>query len=148
MVAAAAARDAQLEELTIRNYPVDGGSIIYAGTLVCENAAGFAIPASDTDGLSGVLGVALETRDNVGGSDGDTSVPVRSGVLADVVATSITAAMRGQMMFVVDDQTVDNSAGSTNKIPAGILHVFTSTIRGKVFIPLGGVHTRSSMVDR
>ncbi len=148
MTAAAAARDALLEEVAIRNYPVDGGSIIYKGTQVCQNELGFAVPASDTAGLSGVLGIALETRNNSAGNDGDTAVPVRSGCLANLVATSITAAMRGQMMFVVDDQTIDDTAGSTNKIPAGILHVFTSTTQGKVFIPLGGQHNRMSMVQR
>ncbi|MFA5112426.1 MAG: hypothetical protein WC443_13530, partial [Desulfobaccales bacterium] len=50
-------------------YPVAANTKIYAGSLVCVNAAGFATPAADTIGFR-FIGVAMEQVDNSSGSDG------------------------------------------------------------------------------
>ncbi len=47
-------------------YPVAANTKIYAGSLVCVNAAGYAVPAADTSGYR-FAGVALEQVDNSGG---------------------------------------------------------------------------------
>ena len=54
-------------------YPVAANMKIYAGSLVCVNAAGYAVPAADTSGYR-FAGVALEQVDN---SDGGKNVRVR-----------------------------------------------------------------------
>ncbi|MBU4231719.1 MAG: hypothetical protein KKF43_04230, partial [Proteobacteria bacterium] len=57
-------------------YLVAANTKIYAGSLVCVNAAGYAAPAADTIGYQ-IAGVALEQVDNSDGSDGGKIVRVR-----------------------------------------------------------------------
>lgn len=118
-------------------YPVNALSQIYKGSLVMVDADGFLIPAADAAN-GRVCGVADE---NVlgGAADGDVSCRVRSGEKYRFVATAITQAMVNQIMYVVDDQTFDDSLG-TNAIKCGRLVEFISTTEGWIFIPKGGTH--------
>lgn len=120
-------------------YPVDGGSIIYKGALVCTNAAGFLVPAADTAGFSNCVGVADERVDNSAGADGALNCRVRCGERYLVNATSITQGMVGDQMFVVDDATFDDSAGVVNNIRAGILVEFVSATSGWILIALPAI---------
>jgi len=125
-------------EGTEHDYPM-GVDIIYKGGLVAIDADGYACPAADTMGLR-VVGIADEKVDNSAGSAGDKDVRVRQGCLAKLVATSITQAMLGQIMYVADDQTFD--AASTNLVPAGILVDYVSATSGWILVsPL--VHHQS-----
>ncbi|MFQ5894105.1 MAG: hypothetical protein ACE5H5_07300 [Nitrospinota bacterium] len=112
--------------------PVAAATVIYKGALCAVNASGYLVPASDTAGLRGGL-VAYEQADNSGGADGDIKCRCyRRGIfLYD--ATSITQAMVGQMMYVVDDQTVDDATG-TNGIMAGRLLEYVSATKGWIDI--------------
>jgi len=147
MTALAAAKAITKRDVKTVKLPVDGGSIIYLGGLVALNTAGYAVPASDAAGLR-LVGVAVAATpgdaaagkiDNTNGSDGDLSVLVESDVCVKVAATSITQAMVGTPMYVVDDQTIDDAAGSTNKLRAGVLQEFISTTSGWLYIPPFGV---------
>lgn len=122
----------------IRAYPVEAGEVIYKGAIVALDADGFLIPATNTAGLQ-VVGVAEEKADNTGGADGAIDVKVRSDRAFKFTATSITQAMLGDMMYVVDDNTVDDVAGASNAIPVGRLVEFVSTTEGWVYIPDGGM---------
>lgn len=97
--------------------PVEANTKIYAGALVARNAAGNAVPASDTTGLV-VLGRAEEPVDNSGGAAGARSLRVSTGVFA-YAHSGLTAADVGKPVFVSDDQTV--ALATTNFIHAGIL---------------------------
>jgi hypothetical protein len=124
---------------SLKGYPVLNDTTIYKGGMVCLDATGYAVSAADTAGLLGVIGVADETVISPStDADGDKKVRVRSGEMYDFVATSITQAMLGDMMYVEDDQTFDDAAGVTNSVPAGVLSEYISTTRGKIFIPTGG----------
>lgn len=144
MVAATADINVSPEE-TVPSLPVSASTTIYKGTMVCLDADGYAVPAADTSGYSGVVGVALEGRNNSSGSDGATKVPIISGRVFRFTATSLAQTDVGQIMYVVDDQTIDDDPGSTNKIPAGFLVEFVSTTAGKIFIPIGGWHVRMNI---
>jgi hypothetical protein len=85
-------------------YPVAAGLKIYAVSLVCTNAHGFAAPGADTSGYR-LAGVALEQLDNAGGADGAKSVRVRRQGIFEFDAVSITQAMVGGPMYAVDDHT-------------------------------------------
>jgi len=139
LAALSADRQTPSRAFQIKGYKVDGGSIIYKGALVCLNAAGYLVPAADTAGFSGVVGVADEYIDNSGGSDGDKECRVASGRAFQFAATSITQAMVGTVMYVVDDQTFDDAAGATNEIPAGILVKRDGNTQGWLYIPEGGM---------
>lgn len=98
---------------------VDGGSKIYVGTIVALNAAGFAIPASDTAGIT-VIGRAEETVDNTAGADGALKIRVCEGIFRWNEASVVQASM-GQNLTCVDDNTVGLAAGTTNDIVVGKL---------------------------
>ena len=112
--------------------PVKGSTTIYKGAQVAIDANGYLVPASDTAGLRAGM-VAYEKVDNSAGADGALKCRVyRTGIFL-LDATSITLAMVGDMMYVVDDQTFDDTVG-TNGIMAGRLVEFVSTTKGWIDI--------------
>ncbi len=115
------------------DYPVAAGAKIYAGSLVCVNADGFAVPAADTSGYV-FVGVALEQMDNSAGANGAKSLRVRREGVFEFDAASITQAMVGDPMYVVDDHTFDDAAGPTNDIKVGLLVKFASATKGWIDI--------------
>ncbi len=115
------------------DYPVAAGAKIYAGSLVCVNADGFAVPAADTSGYV-FVGVALEQMDNSAGANGAKSIRVRREGVFEFDAASITQAMVGDPMYVVDDHTFDDAAGPTNDIKVGLLVKFASATKGWIDI--------------
>lgn len=104
--------------------PVSAGAVIYAGAMVCRDADGYFIPASDTAGISAVVGRAESTVDNTDGADGAEKLTVCTGVFAYAVSAGLLAALEanlGDSVTVVDDQTVGLAAGTVNDIVAGTL---------------------------
>jgi len=114
-------------------YPVAAAVKIYAGSLVCANASGFAAPAADTSGLR-LAGVALEQVDNSGGANGAKNVRLRRQGVFEFEAASITQAMVGDPMYAVDDHTFDDAAGPTNDIKVGVLVKYGSATKGWIDI--------------
>ena len=100
--------------------PMAATTTIYAGALVCLNAAGNAVPGSTATTLI-ARGVATEYVANTG-SAGDKSVPTRAGVFNFKNSTStdeITRAEIGDNCYIVDDETVAKTNGSTTRSIAG-----------------------------
>ncbi|MDI6853161.1 MAG: hypothetical protein QME75_06090 [Deltaproteobacteria bacterium] len=114
-------------------FPVAGATKIYAGSLVGANAEGFAVPAADTAGLK-FLGVALEQVDNTGGANGAKVVRLRRTGVFEFNAASITQAMVGAPMYLKDDNTFDDAAGTTNNIKAGVLVKYVTDTKGWIDI--------------
>lgn len=105
----------------VEAYGVDGGSKIFAGSIVVLNALGFAAPGSTATGLV-TVGRADEQVDNTDGSDGDLKVKVRRGVFRfanSAGADEITAAEIGDDCYIVDDQTVAKTDGTSTRSVAG-----------------------------
>ena len=118
-------------------FPVNALSQIYKGALVALDSTGHAVAATDAAGTNGIIGIA--GHDALGGaSDGDTWVAVLSGCAFELTASSITQAMLGTVMYVVDDATFDDAAGATNELPCGVLVEFISVTKGFIWIPSGG----------
>ena len=111
-------------------YPVAANTKIYAGSLVCISAAGYAVPAADTSGYR-FAGVALEQVDN---SDGGKNVRVRRAGVFEFDAVSITQDMMGSAMYATDDHTFDDAAGPTNDIKVGLLVKYVSATKGWIDI--------------
>jgi len=111
-------------------YPVAANTKIYAGSLVCISAAGYAVPAADTSGYR-FAGVALEQVDN---SDGGKNVRVRRAGVFEFDAVSITQDMVGAAMYAADDHTFDDAAGPTNDIKVGLLVKYVSATKGWIDI--------------
>jgi hypothetical protein len=111
-------------------YPVAANTKIYAGSLVCISAAGYAVPAADTSGYR-FAGVALEQVDN---SDGGKNVRVRRAGVFEFDAVSISQDMVGAAMYAADDHTFDDAAGPTNDIKVGLLVKYVSATKGWIDI--------------
>jgi len=85
-------------------YLVAAGAVIAAGSITALNAAGYAVPATNTSGLK-VVGVAQIAVDNSGGADGAFYVTVKSGVFG-LTPSGLTRASVGSDVFVSDAGTV------------------------------------------
>ncbi len=103
---------------TLVSLPVEAGAVIHAGGMVAVNAAGNAVPAADTAGLT-VMGRAEQAVDNTGGAAGAAAITVKRGVFqyGNSGASALTAADVGQVAHVADDATVAKT--TTNSIVAG-----------------------------
>ena len=115
-------------------FPVINADIIYAGALVSVNAAGYALPGSDTAGQI-FQGVAMDHQDNSSGAAGEKTVTLlRRGLFKMTLGTAISQANVGDNVFLVDDQTVDVTAQVTNKIFVGIIASYIDSIHAWVDI--------------
>lgn len=112
---------------TKRIVKVAATTTIYQHTLVCLNGTGFAVPASDTAGLSSARGLALAFADNSAGADGDLCLEVAEGVflLNNSGGDPLTQANQFLFAYVEDDNTVAVAAGPANDIIAGTVEEFS-----------------------
>jgi hypothetical protein len=105
----------------IRSLSVAAGKVIWAGSLVMVNAAGFAEPASAATGKV-AAGRAEHWVDNTSGADGAQIVRVTRGVFAFANSTGADAISRteiGKTVYAVDDQTVAKTDGTASRSAAG-----------------------------
>ncbi len=114
-------------------FPVAANTKIYSGSLVSASSGGYAVPAADTAGHR-FLGVALEQVDNTGGANGAKKIRVRRSGVFEFDALSITQAMVGTAMYIVDDHTFDDYSGPVNDIRCGILVKYVSDTKGWIDI--------------
>jgi predicted RecA/RadA family phage recombinase len=114
-------------------FPVAANTKIYAGSFVCANSGGFAEPGADTAGLK-FLGVALEQVDNSDGADGAKVIRLRRTGVFEFNAESITQTMVGEPVYIKDDHTFADAAGTTNDVMAGVLVKFVTDTKGWIDI--------------
>lgn len=119
-MALAAPRNTPRREPGVESHPVKGATKIYAGGLVCLDASGWAVPGAAATTLIAV-GRAEETVDNTG-ANGAKNVETRRGTFQFKNSTSgdlITRAEIGDNCYVVDDETVAKTDGSSARSIAG-----------------------------
>jgi hypothetical protein len=120
MSALSAARNTQERQGDVLGFPVGAAKTIYQGGLVVLDA-GYAEPGNvDTDLIA--VGRAEETVDNSAGSAGDLNVRVRRGIFkfGNSASTDLIAqADVGADCYIVDDQTVAKTNGSSARSRAG-----------------------------
>lgn len=113
--------------------PVYTGVHIYAGGFVCVNTGhGYAIPGADASGNL-CMGIAESEADNTLGDSGDITVRVRRTGVFLMAATSIAITSQGVVMYVVDDQTFDETTPG-NSVKAGVLVKYVSATSGWIDI--------------
>ena len=107
------------------NYSVYTNTIIYAGTIVCLNSTGYAVPAADTASYI-VVGRASKTVDNRDGNatgfsySGNLKIDVERGVFGWTGLGISDDTAIGSICYVSNDNAVTNGAGS-NAIIAGVV---------------------------
>jgi len=105
----------------LESHPVKAATKIYGGSLVCLDAAGWAVPGAVATTLV-ALGRAEEQVDNTAGANGDLRVTVRRGRFRwknSAAADAITRAEIGDDCYVVDDETVAKTSGGATRSLAG-----------------------------
>lgn len=123
MVAATQNRNTPTRAGHLRGHPAAAGSIGFAGAIAVMNASGYAEPASTATGLI-ALGVYHEGVDNSAGADGDENAIIERGYFrfANSSGTDeITRAAIGSACYLVDDQTVALTDGTSTRSKAGIV---------------------------
>lgn len=104
-------------------YDVAASTKIFAGALVMKDASGNANDGAAATGQV-ALGRAQEYVDNSSGSAADKTVKVRSGIFRWANSTAgdaITKADIGAACYIVDDQTVAKTNGSSSRSAAGTI---------------------------
>lgn len=91
--------------------PVAADAVIHQGALVCLDAAGNAVPASNTGGLT-ARGRAEIPADNTGGAAGDTQMETLEGEYRWENDGSIDRSHIGTVATIIDDQTVGTGGAS------------------------------------
>lgn len=105
------------------NDPVAASTRIFAGSLMCLNAAGDAVPGSVSTTLK-ARGVAQEQVDNLSGAAGAARIESRRGVFPfanSAAGDQITRADIGANAYIVDDQTVAKTNGTNTRSVAGVI---------------------------
>ena len=116
-------RNTRLRSGDVYDDPVAASTVIYAGALVCLNAAGNAVPGAVATGLK-ARGVARVRVDNGGGDAGDKRIESAPGVYRFGNSASADEIARGDIgatAYIVDDQTVAKTDGSSARSPAGTI---------------------------
>lgn len=123
MVALTKDRNTQRRDVVVFADPMAASVKIFAGALVCLNAAGFAVPGSTSTTLK-ARGVAQEQVDNSTGAAGAQQVNTRRGCFPfanSAAADEITRADIGATAYIVDDQTVAKTNGTNTRSAAGVI---------------------------
>ena len=120
-------RDTVRKDGVYASYPVKGGVKLYAGSVVCVNAGGYALPGADTAGLK-FVGVARGSVDNSGGPDGAVNVEAWRKGSFEFACSGMARGNTGDAVYVVDDQTVGLAATTTNDIPCGKIAEFNTAM--------------------
>ena len=115
-------RDTERRAGELKVIPVKTATKIFAGSNVCTDSSGWAVPAADTAGFK-YQGVAEEYVDNTG-ANGAKSVRVRRGIF-EFVTSGAAISDVGKMVFATDDQTVAIN-GTTNAVYVGRIYQFVS----------------------
>lgn len=114
-------RNTQMKDGELISVPVATDVVIFAGALVAANATGFATPGAVATTLT-ALGRAEEYVDNTDGADGAKTVLVRrkkAFKFANHGADLVVQADLGKTCYIVDDQTVAKTNGSSARSAAG-----------------------------
>ena len=129
MAVLSADRETARKEGGLKSYLI-GTDILYKGGMVGVNEAGKAVAMPVAASAVGLKfgGVAYEKVDDSAGAGTKWCKVYTRGEFL-FAATSITQAMVGEMMYLVDDQIFDDVPGAYS-IPVGILVEYVSTTSG------------------
>ena len=97
-----------------------GSNHVYAGSIVCVDANGVALPGADATGLK-MVGRASEESDNTTSYSSTQKISVERGTFAWANGAAYTDANIGDYTYVFDDATVNAAASNTYDIIAGVI---------------------------
>jgi hypothetical protein len=105
--------------VNVDNYdPIAAGAVIFAGAILMLNTAGDAVAGSTSTNLK-PRGVAQAHVDNASGGAGAQSVSSMKGSFRFKNDGSVTRADIGATSYVVDDETVAKTDGTSTRSALG-----------------------------
>lgn len=129
MTAATKDRDTQEVPGRFRSFPAAAAAKVFAGTIAVVDASGNCNKGSTATTLKAV-GVFDQPYDNTGGAAGAVQFEAKLGVFGPFANSSagdqITNADVGADCFIVDDQTVAKTNGTSTRSVAGKVHLVDS----------------------
>ncbi|QBF31500.1 hypothetical protein [Thalassococcus sp. S3] len=108
--------------------PAKSDAVVYVGALVMRNANGFLTEGASQPGMVGV-GRSEERVNNTGGANGDVTVKYKPGTFRyanSAGGDEITTAHVGDLVYIVDDQTVALTDDAGSRSPAGFVDMVDS----------------------
>lgn len=123
MAALTADRNTPLRDALEFSFPVAAATKLFAGSLVCINSSGFLTKGAVSTTLKAV-GVCQNVADNTAGANGAIQGKVRRGCHRFANSTAgdlITLADVGASCYIVDDQTVAKTNGTSTRSVAGVI---------------------------
>lgn len=119
MVALTQDRHTPYQDATCVSLLVKAGVVIYAGSIVCIDSTGYAVPGATAPDLT-YVGRAEEQVSAVGKANGEVSITVRRKLAFRWDSDgSINQARLFQTAYIVDDQTLVWSDGTGTRSAAG-----------------------------
>ena len=121
MAALATDRDTKRREGIQEGYPVKAAAKIYAGAIGAVDATGYAVPGGVATTLK-CVGVSVARYDNTAGASGDLIAVFdkRPHWLANSTAGDLIVLTDvGASCYIVDDQTVAKTNGTSTRSVAG-----------------------------
>ena len=114
-------RNTPMQDGELIAVPVAASKKIFAGSLVAANSSGYATPGAVATTLT-YLGRAEEQVDNSAGANGDVTVNVRRKKVfkfKNYGSDLVTQAELGKVCYIVDDETVAKTNGTSTRSAAG-----------------------------
>lgn len=122
MTALAADRNTPRADGAINTYPVAAATLIYAGSIVCiSTVSNLAVKGSTATTLKAV-GRALDRADNSAGGASAINVDAEAGIFRFANSSAgdlIVLGDVGSDCYIVDDQTVAKTNGTSTRSRAG-----------------------------
>lgn len=122
---ATAALGSRIAEGDVMKVLIEAGETLYAGTMVCADADGYAINAADTANFK-FLGVVKETVTN-SGADGAEEAEVYTEGVFKFTSSGLTQADHGKFVYATDNQTVSLTAATNVGAVGWIWEVLSAT---------------------
>ena len=104
--------------------PVEASTKLFGGGIVVINASGNAVKGAANQNALRAAGLAADPVDNSAGAAGAVNVDIRrdtSRLVNGTAADLLTRADIGATCYVIDDQTVGKTNGSSSRAVAGIV---------------------------
>lgn len=123
MTTLVADRNTPSRDNTEFGFPVAAATKLYAGSLACLNASGYLTKGAVATTLK-TVGVVQATVDNTAGANAAVTAKVKRGCFRFGNSTStdlIALTEVGSSCYVVDDQTVAKTNGTSTRSVAGIV---------------------------
>lgn len=96
---------------------------LYAGTIAFFNATTGYITGDDNAGANAFAGIVREQVDNSGGAAGDLDVELYTSGVAYLTGSSFTQASVGDLIYAIDNYTIQASATSAAKVGRAVDYV-------------------------